>query len=174
MSLTPISADCQACDYTVAPSYTWSRCDALPCPTTPSVTQEQQRIWGQVRAAASSYLQAKAALTAGSDLTLQNSNTNWNQRSDRWVAHVQTAVQPTRGNSLRSTLTSGKPGAGAPGGSGVDVKHDSYARFLNKRKAAVLRQGVAAPPTGVVATYGNKTYAVGLVAGSQLCCPAGL
>ena len=42
---------------------------------------------------------------------------------------------PTRGNSLRSSVTSCKPGSMAPGGKGVDVKHGSYARYLGKLKS---------------------------------------
>ena len=115
------------------------------------------------------YLQAKAALIAASQFTANGQTVNWNQMSDRFVASQQTAKTPTHGNSLRSTLTSGKPGAGAPGGLGVDVKHDSYARFLNKRKASVLKgQAATLTPRPYI---GNKNFAVGLVAGSTHCCP---
>lgn len=41
---------------------------------------------------------------------------------------------PTRGSSTRTTITSNKPGGMDPGGSGVDVKHGSYARYLAKKK----------------------------------------
>lgn len=41
---------------------------------------------------------------------------------------------PTRGSSTRTTITSNKPGGMVPGGSGVDVKHGSYARYLAKKK----------------------------------------
>ena len=43
---------------------------------------------------------------------------------------------PTRGNSLTTTITRNRPGAMAPGGIGVDVKHGSYARYLAKIKAS--------------------------------------
>ena len=163
-----MSSNCEGCDYDSPPSYEVSR--LLPvCPTKPSTTQTQQRIWHQVRVPASMYLQAKAALIAASQFTANGQTVNWNQMSDRFVASQQTAKTPTHGNSLRSTLTSGKPGAGAPGGLGVDVKHDSYARFLNKRKASVLKgQAATLTPRPYI---GNKNFAVGLVAGSTHCCP---
>jgi len=110
----------------------------------------------------------KAALTAAASLLQSGSYTNWNQRSDQAVAHQQTAVHPTHGNSLKSTLTSGKPGSGAPGGKGVDVKHDSYARFLNKRKGQVLRTqttNVALAPK-----QGNKIKTYGLMSNTATCC----
>jgi hypothetical protein len=55
---------------------------------------------------------------------------NWNQMSDRNVAHVQKVVVPSRGDSTRSTLTRARPGACSAGGAGVDVKHGSYDRYL--------------------------------------------
>ena len=129
---------CETCDYNDEPSYTVSHC--LPnCPVKPTVVQEQKRIWKQVSVSSSSYLNSLTALTAAQQFLQSNTNVNWNQMSDRVNPHKQTAVHPTHGNSLRSTLTSGRPGAGAPGGVGVDVKHDSYARFLNKRKARALQ-----------------------------------
>jgi hypothetical protein len=110
----------------------------------------------------------KSALAAAANLLQANTNTNWNQRSDRLVPHIQTAVHPTHGNSLRSTLTSLKPGACAPGGVGVDKKHDSYARFLNRKKGQVLKTqttNIAAVPR-----QGNKTRSYGLVQNSDTCC----
>tara|TARA_Y100000748_G_C15455434_1_gene472686 strand:+ start:324 stop:893 length:570 start_codon:yes stop_codon:yes gene_type:complete len=62
------------------------------------------------------------------------------QASDRYIkARVpKTAVVPTRGNSTKRTQTSLRPGALGPGGSGVDVKHNSYARYLAKKKGGVI------------------------------------
>ncbi len=88
--------------------------------------------------------------------------------SDRVSAAQQPALNPTQGNSLRRTLTSDRPGAGTPGGAGVDVKHDSYARYLNRKKASNMKtqtQNIAPVPA-----YGNKTNATNLVANSINCC----
>jgi hypothetical protein len=49
------------------------------------------------------------------------------------------------------------------------VKHDSYARYLNRKKATNLKtqtQNVAS-----VALYGNKTSMNGLLANTANCCP---
>lgn len=59
---------------------------------------------------------------------------NWNQMSDRNIAHVQQVVVPSRGNSTRTTLTRARPGACSAGGVGVDVKHGSYDRYLARLK----------------------------------------
>jgi hypothetical protein len=59
---------------------------------------------------------------------------NWNQMSDRNIAHVQQVVVPSRGDSTRTTLTRARPGACSAGGVGVDVKHGSYDRYLARLK----------------------------------------
>lgn len=131
-------------------------------------TITQKRIWNQVRAPASTYLMNLSAFTSAENRLASGKNVNWNQLSDRVLAGKQPALNPTHGNSLRRTLTSDKPGAGTPGGSGVDVKHDSYARFLNRKKASNLKTQTKNIAT--VPSYGNKTKSVNLVANSINCC----
>jgi hypothetical protein len=66
-------------------------------------------------------------------------------------------------------LTSLKPGALAPGGRGVDIKHNSYARYLNSKKAVNVKtqtKQIAAAPK-----QGNKTYSISMIQGSAQCCP---
>jgi len=62
------------------------------------------------------------------------------QASDRYyIARMpKTAVVPTRGNSIKRTQTSLRPGALGPGGSGIDVKHNSYARYLAKKRGGAI------------------------------------
>jgi len=125
----------------------------------------QKRIWQQVRTGSGMYTMNLSALTSGAAILASGSTTHWNQRSDRILASVQPPL-PTRGNSLKSTLTSDRPGAGSPGGSGVDVKHDSYARYLNRKKAATIKTQTQQ----TVAVKGNKTKMTGLLANSINCC----
>jgi hypothetical protein len=132
--------------------------------STATQTIIQKRIWRQVRTDSAQYTMNLAALTSGA--ALLDSTTNWNQMSDRVSAAVQPQLHPTRGNSLRRTLTSDRPGAGSPGGQGVDVKHDSYARYLNKKKASTLKTQTQIS----VPVYGNKTRMTGLLANSVNCC----
>ena len=71
---------------------------------------------------------------------------NWNQMSDRKDPHVQ-VVKTGSGSgygasSTKRTITRNRPGAMSPGGSGVDIKHNSYDRYLNRIKAQKpLRRG---------------------------------
>jgi len=173
------------------PSYTANTCDcsygqimfhpakctsSFPCEYGPHrgvyAVIHQKRIWGQVRAPASMFSMNLAALTVAGDYKnapLTNPQqgyygVNWNQMSDRNVAHLQLSRNvPSRGNSTKTTLTRHQPGAAAPGGAGVDVKHGSYARYLARKKAGNLRtqRRSANLPDPV---QGNKTRMVGMVA----------
>jgi hypothetical protein len=130
----------------------------------------QKRIWNQVRAPASTYLMNISAFTSAGNRLASGSNVNWNQMSDRVFAARQPSLIPTHGNSLHSTLTSGRPGASTPGGKGVDVKHDSYARYLNRKKAGNLKTQTLNPTLNPVPLYGNKTHMINLAAASVNCC----
>jgi hypothetical protein len=71
---------------------------------------------------------------------------NWNQMSDRArpaQQTVKTGSGSTYGSSsLRGTKVRNRPGAMSPGGSGVDIKHNSYERYLNRIKGkGLLKKG---------------------------------
>lgn len=112
------------------------------------IEANQRVIQNQVRAPSSQYIGSLAAMTVRGSFTGPNNNNpiaangyvNWNQSSDRARAGVTTLVVPTRGNSTRSSVTSCKPNSTSAGGIGVDKKHNSYARYLNRKKAGVIRQ----------------------------------
>jgi hypothetical protein len=130
----------------------------------------QKKIWNQVRVPASVFSMNLAALNMASERLTNATNAkplNWNQSSDSWVASQQTAYHPTHGNSLKSTLTSLRPGAGAPAGKGVDIKHNSYARYLGRKKAVNIRTHAITPVP--LPIQGNKTQAYGLINQSQQC-----
>ena len=66
---------------------------------------------------------------------------NLRNQSDRTFPSRSTGTRglnnvPTRGSSTITSITRNRPGAMAPGGVGVDVKHGSYARYLAKIKAS--------------------------------------
>lgn len=56
----------------------------------------------------------------------------WNQMSDRATASNQKTYVPSFGSSTKSSITRERPGSQSPGGVGCDIKHNSYARYLNK------------------------------------------
>jgi hypothetical protein len=107
---------------------------------------------------------------------------NWNQMSDRKEPHVQ-VVKSGSGStygasSTRRTITRLRPGALSPGGSGVDIKHNSYERYLNRIKGkAPIRRGVIPPTFGepyipfnrAFPIYGGKTIKTSIVSGCN--CP---
>jgi len=111
--------------------------------------QTEKIIQNQVRVSESQLLDVKGALTIGADYLKKPVNLSdsypFKNMSDRREAHgmrnahgmLYTNV-PTRGNSVRSSVTSCKPGSTAPGGKGVDVKHGSYARYLGKLKSRTI------------------------------------
>jgi hypothetical protein len=104
-----------------------------------------------------------------------NYKVNWNQMSDRRVPHVQ---QFRSGSNSSSIWRKTGPGALSPGGVGVDVKHNSYERYLNriKGKSNVRRGKIPAdfgntltPFNRAAPVYGGKTFKTGIVAGCN--CP---
>ena len=90
---------------------------------------------------------------------------NWNQMSDRRRPHIQVAVSGAGtnpgGNSTKRTITRCRPGALSPGGSGVDIKHNSYDRYLNRIKGKVpLRRGIIPADFGVQEIGFNRAFPI--------------
>jgi hypothetical protein len=108
-------------------------------------------------------------------------NVYWNQMSDRArPAHQKTKTasgSTYHTSSTRHTITRNRPGAMSPGGVGVDIKHNSYDRYLNKIKGkAPLRRGVIPPGYGnpipfnrAFPVYGGKTVKTSIINGCD--CP---
>lgn len=109
-------------------------------------------------------------------------NVNWNQMSDRKEPHVQRIVSGSGSSygasSTKRTIVRLRPGALSPGGSGVDIKHNSYDRYLNriKGKGPVRRGPVPAnygspyiPFNRAFPVYGGKTIKTSIVSGCD--CP---
>ena len=102
-----------------------------------------KRIYNASRVAASLYngsLAAANVFAGSSNKSLYPSGREY-QMSDRARGAIGTRVVPSHGNSLSGSLTRARPGASAPGGVGVDVKHDSYARYLARKKGFNERRG---------------------------------
>jgi hypothetical protein len=109
------------------------------------------------------------------------SNVYWNQMSDRArPAHQVTKVasgSTYHTSSTRHSITRHRPGAMSPGGVGVDIKHNSYDRYLNKLKGkAPLRRGIIPPNYGspipfnrAFPVYGGKTVKTAIINGCH--CP---
>jgi hypothetical protein len=157
------------------------RCDQNLNGNTPfDQYQRQKIIQNTVRVPSSIYTMNVGALSV-----YQRPNptygVNWNQMSDRKERHIQqanaTGTNPG-GNSTKHTITRLRPGALSPGGAGVDIKHNSYARYLARIKGkAPLRQqavpiyfGLPIPFDPAHPVYGGTVFKTGLVAGCN-CSP---
>ena len=139
--------------------------------------QRQKLIQNTVRVMSSLYTMNLAGLSGyqkplnSSQLVEQSgtpyvvpSRVYWNQMSDRarpsQQVHKVASGSTYHTSSTRHTITRDRPGAMSPGGIGVDIKHNSYDRYLNKLKGkAPLRRGVIPPNYGQPIPF-NRAYPV--------------
>jgi hypothetical protein len=123
------------------------------------ITQRQKIIQKTVRINSSLYTMNIAGLNVyqspakNSQIVEQAGSTylipaglNWNQMSDRARPSnqvVKTGSGSIYGSSsLKGTKVRNRPGAMSPGGVGVDIKHNSYERYLNRIKGkGLLKKG---------------------------------
>jgi hypothetical protein len=139
--------------------------------------QTQKIIQNTVRVPASLYTSDLGALSVYQRPSLRT-GVNWNQMSDRAVPHIQTNSGSSQGSfyhgsSTRHTQTRCRPGACTPGGAGVDIKHNSYYRYMDRLKAKKdIRRGVIPPTFGIpfpfvpaFPIYGGKTVKTAIVSG---------
>jgi len=98
-------------------------------------------------------------------------NVNWNQMSDRSERHSQVVNVSSHGSRTRRTITRNRPNASTPGGLGVDIKHNSYYRYLDRLKGkGPIRRGPIPPDFGkpiiynpAFPIYGGKTMKTSIV-----------
>jgi len=139
--------------------------------------QTQKIIQNTVRVPSSLYTSDLGALTVYQRPVLKI-GVNWNQMSDRALPHLQTNSGNSQGSfyhgsSTKHTQTRCRPGAGTPGGLGVDIKHNSYYRYMDRLKAKKdIRRGVIPPTFGLpipfnpaFPVYGGKTVKTAIVSG---------
>ena len=94
--------------------------------------------------------------------------TYWNQMSDRARPSNQVTKVASgstyHSSSTRHTITRNRPGAMSPGGIGVDIKHNSYNRYLNKIIGkAPLRRGVINSSNILSPMYGGKIVKTSII-----------
>lgn len=163
--------------------YRCRNCDTNMTSNTPANRyQILKQIQKTVRVPSSLYSMNLASLNTYVKAGPETNDVNWNQMSDRPVPSIQRATVPTgSNNSLNNrhySVTSSKPGSQTPGGKGVDIKHNSYDRYLNRMKGKkVLRRG-AVPPVfqspslpynRAYPIYGSKLLKTSIVSGCT--CP---
>lgn len=97
----------------------------------------QNQIWKVTRIPASLYTSKLMNASCGLPIIPENNALNWNQSSDR-----RFPGQQTRYVSRRETRC--RPGGMGPSGTlakGVDIKHNSYARYLGQLKSYRCKDG---------------------------------
>ena len=153
------------CNSSINKKYPYAVCQKLACPDSSgclsclNLSATEKRIQNQVSVHESQLIDVRSAITIAQDyldLSLNDplsglsrpSSMSWSTKynlrnqSDRRIPHGMLFNNvPTRGNSVRSTITSNRPGGMSPGGNGVDVKHNSYARYLGKLKGKTMSLG---------------------------------
>jgi hypothetical protein len=134
----------------------------------------QKLIQNTVRVNSSLYTMNLGALNVYQTPAVKN-GVNWNQMSDRRAPHVQ---QFRSGSNSSSVWRKTGPGALSPGGAGVDVKHNSYERYLNriKGKSHIRHEKIPdnfgnsqIPFNRAAPVYGGKTFKTGIIEGCN--CP---
>lgn len=128
----------------------------------------QKRIQNQVRVYSTQYTDALGSMNVVGNVDNKPKNkfglVNWHQMSDRAVPGIQTRYVPGKGgNSTRSSTTWHRPGSMGPAGKGVDIKYASYHRYLSRKKANNLKQGIPDTTTPTNKLVGNKTTNFGLI-----------
>jgi len=152
--------------------------------------QRQKIIQNTVRVQSSLYTMNLAALNAYHSPKLDydfvdinganyivSPGVNWNQMSDRANPSRQMVNTGSgsiyRSSSTKHTQTSLRPGALSPGGKGVDIKHNSYDRYLNRLKGkGPLKRGIIPATYGLPIPfsrakpiYGGKIIKTGIISG---------
>jgi len=151
-------ANCDDCSINTTTNTSTARCNTY-CINNSSFYKlaTERKIQNQCRMSGSQFMDAYVSLIVAQNvvqhsqpIALTNVTSNWGSpyylrgQSDRALpSKLPTFTNvPTRGSSTRTTITSNKPGGMDPGGSGVDVKHGSYARYLAKKKGIHFAKSV--------------------------------
>tara|TARA_Y100000816_G_C26096092_1_gene580116 strand:+ start:919 stop:1521 length:603 start_codon:yes stop_codon:yes gene_type:complete len=116
----------------------------------------QKKIWNTVRVPASEYTMNK------SSLTVYDGRKSWNKPSDRNEYSITKRNVPTRGNSTKRSITRMRPGSTSAPGIGVDIKHNSYDRYLAKLKGRgplrTEKENIIVPKNGNKNRYYGIAY----------------
>lgn len=174
---------------TVADTFRCRSCDTnLTANTTSNQFQRLKLIQKTVRVNSSLYAMNRAALTVYKRPTDATYGVCWNQQSDRPSPSISRATVPSGSGSSMAvshkggqwgyggrsfTQTCSRPGGQTPGGIGCDIKHNSYARYLNriKGKGPLRQQGAPVNFGGYLPfnlaypVYGGKTMKTGIISG---------
>lgn len=168
------------------------------------LAQKNKLITNTVRVSSSEYAMNKASATSSKNVFIHQLEPKpvpngavpngtakilqWNQSSDRafpsrYLAPYKNKNNiPSHGNSTKKSLTRHRPGSGAGGNQfGVDIKHNSYHRYLLKKKGLKPLRGEKKSEVPSLSSVqqnkfdkqiqNNKYKKGSIVAGLQFCFP---
>lgn len=163
-------------------NYRVRNCDTNLTSQNPATQYQRQKlIQNTVRVPSSLYTMNLGSLSSYQQAKSDTYKVCWNQMSDRvnpsYQKYVVASGTTYGGNSTKRSITRLRPGAMSPGGYGVDIKHNSYDRHLNRLKSkADLRRGIIPPDYGepiifnrAYPIYGGKTVKTSIINGCN--CP---
>lgn len=141
------------------------RCDRNLTSNSPFAQYQRQKIiQNTVRVPASMFTMNLGALSVYQAPT-GPLGVNWNQMSDRAIPHEQTATAPRNASSTKRSVTRLRPGALSPGGVGVDIKHNSYDRYLARIKGKGPLRREINPVDLLLRKTGGKDIKTNIVSG---------
>jgi ribosomal protein L25 (general stress protein Ctc) len=112
--------------------------------------QIQKEIQNQLHTSSSNYTQVISSLNVVQDINNSASKKPWHNASDRAQAHGEVST---------NVVTSNKENKG------IDIKHNSYARYLAKKKSGTLKTQTIQP----LPISGNKTKYYSLTTQNNNC-----
>ena len=105
-------------------------------PTSHNAIQTQKAIQNVLHTSSSNFTQVLSSLTTATDIS---SGKPWHNASDRAQKHGAINASSTTSQKINS---------------GIDIKHNSYARYLAKKKGIIVRTQHSSAPSALI---GNKT-----------------
>jgi hypothetical protein len=157
--------------YSIIQKKTCGNCNGV-CNPNASNEITQKRIWKQVRVQSSLYAMVKSNInvigTLDNSPLSTNYKVNWNQSSDRNKPSIQSNIIYSRGSSTAKSITRNRPGSCSSGGQGVDIKHNSYDRYLARLKGNVVKTNNIIPL--ITPISGNKVNSYGILSNNCKTC----
>lgn len=125
----------------------------INAPSSHNIIQIQKEIQDQLHTSCSNYTQVISSLNVSQDINNSITKKPWNNASDRTQPHGQVSI------NVKTSQKENK---------GVDVKHNSYSRYLAKKKSTTLKTQTT-QTIQPIPLIGNKTKYYSLTTQNSNC-----
>jgi hypothetical protein len=125
----------------------------INAPSSHNIIQIQKEIQNQLHTSSSNYTQVISSLNVSQDINNSTYKKPWNNASDRTQPHGQVSI------NVKTSQKENK---------GVDVKHNSYSRYLAKKKSTTLKTQTT-QTIQPIPLIGNKTKYYSLTTQNSNC-----